>query len=217
MDLSAPAPRRKLHHRAINLEGFEREDGLFEVEAELIDTKTYAYTAAARGHLEAGTPVHHMRVRVTFDDRMKITAAEAVTLAGPWGDCPSGGDKFHRLVGLTLGPGFTAAVKERIGGAAGCTHHRELLQQVATVAFQTSFRRSLDRIERDIAAGTIKRHPRERLVNTCRAYAEGGAALAQLRSTGGSLPSPDALPNAVTNDVTNDVTNAAPGSSAGDA
>ena len=190
MDLSAPAPRRKLHNRSINLEGFEREDGLFDVEAELIDTKTYAYTSAARGHLEAGTPVHHMRVRITFDDRMKITAAEAVTLAGPWADCPSGGDKFHRLVGLTLGPGFNAAVKERIGGPAGCTHHRELLQQVATVAFQTSFRRNIAKVEKDIAAGAPKRHPRERLVNTCRAYAVGGAALNQLRAGDGSMPVP---------------------------
>jgi hypothetical protein len=33
MSLPAPAPRRHLHTRVISCEGYEREDGLFDIEA----------------------------------------------------------------------------------------------------------------------------------------------------------------------------------------
>ena len=40
MPLSAPAaPRRRLHTRRITFEGFQREDGLFDIDARLTDVK----------------------------------------------------------------------------------------------------------------------------------------------------------------------------------
>ena len=44
---------------------------------------------------------------------------------------------YRKLIGLRIGPGFTRAVKERLGGVHGCTHLVELLGPVATTAFQT--------------------------------------------------------------------------------
>src|SRR6185503_19700597 len=41
MSLSAPAPRRHLHTRSITCEGFARDDGLWDIEARIVDTKTY--------------------------------------------------------------------------------------------------------------------------------------------------------------------------------
>ena len=41
------------------------------------------------------------------------------------------------IKGLRIGRGWTRAVKERLGGTAGCTHIMELLGPMATTAFQT--------------------------------------------------------------------------------
>ena len=43
MPLSTPASRDLLHLRDIQLRGYQREDGLFDIEAHLLDTKAYAF------------------------------------------------------------------------------------------------------------------------------------------------------------------------------
>jgi hypothetical protein len=42
MPLPAPQARSHLHTRAVVFRGYHREDGLWDIEAALIDTKTYA-------------------------------------------------------------------------------------------------------------------------------------------------------------------------------
>src|SRR3970282_2145791 len=44
MPLPNPAPRRLMHTRAIECTGYERDDGLWDIEAHLTDTKTPAHT-----------------------------------------------------------------------------------------------------------------------------------------------------------------------------
>lgn len=137
MSLSPPATRRKLHHRHIAVEGFERDDGLFDIEAEIVDTKTHDIATLER-FVRTGEAMHHMRLRLTIDLDYTIHAAEAVTLAGPLSVCPGGAATFALLKGLTIKSGFMRAANERMGGVLGCTHIRELLQQMATVAFQST-------------------------------------------------------------------------------
>lgn len=43
MPLSTAAARKPLHHRAISARGYKRDDGLFEVEGHLLDTKSYSF------------------------------------------------------------------------------------------------------------------------------------------------------------------------------
>jgi hypothetical protein len=171
MSLSAPAPRRKLHNRQIVLEGFEREDGLFDVEAELIDTKPYGFEVADRW-VGVGDALHHMRARLTVDDNFVIVAAEAVTISGPFTYCTSGADTFGRLVGLQIKAGFMKSVNERIGGVEGCTHIREFIQQMATVIFQTTYPIRAKRAA-EAAGKSGEKHP-PRLLNTCHAYNSAG-------------------------------------------
>lgn len=163
MPLSDAAPRKHLHTRAIALHGYHREDGLFDIEAELTDTKTYDFNTDDRV-VNTGTPLHHMRARLTVNEDMVITHAEAVTEAGPYSICGDGANTFGRLAGLTIRPGFLRAANDRLGGTIGCTHLRELLQQMATVTFQTTYP---VRARRE-ATGPAKR---PRLLNTCHAYA----------------------------------------------
>ena len=51
--------------------------------------------------------------------------------------CPTAAPNFTRLAGLRIKPGFLREAAQRVGGTVGCTHLRELLQQMATTAFQT--------------------------------------------------------------------------------
>jgi hypothetical protein len=137
MPLPAPAPRKPIHTRKITFEGFLREDGLWDIEAELVDSKSDAIHMHERGLLPAGGAIHHMRVRVTVDDSLTIRAIATAMDAAPFGNCQKAVDPVQKLVGTTLGAGWRKAIEGAIGGVAGCTHLRELLFNVATAAFQT--------------------------------------------------------------------------------
>jgi hypothetical protein len=174
MPLSAPAPREHLHTRQIECQGFQRADGLWDIEAHMTDRKTYSFPSEERGEVTAGTPIHDMWVRVTLDDGFHIVAIEAVTDSSPYSMCPSITPNFQRLVGLRIGPGFNARVRERLGGVEGCTHLVELMGPLATTAFQTIFS-AKHRAERESgkkrepAPGQPRKRPA--LLGTCHAFA----------------------------------------------
>lgn len=165
MPLSAPAERELLHLRDITLRGYRRTDGLFDVEATLSDTKTYAFGNRDRGTIHPGEKLHGMAMRMTVNEDMVITAFEAVSDYTPYSICPAAAAHYSRLAGLRIAPGFMKQVHARVGGVEGCTHLRELIQQMATVAFQTL---APLRRKRQVEAGPRKPPA---LLNTCYAYA----------------------------------------------
>jgi hypothetical protein len=130
--------RKLLHSRQISCDGYQRDDGLWDIEAQLTDTKTYDLLHPDGSlNLKAGEPLHQMRLCVTVDATLTIVDATAHTVHGPHGECPQINDAYAALKGLTIGSGFIAAVKLRFKGAGGCTHLTELIGTVATVAYQT--------------------------------------------------------------------------------
>jgi hypothetical protein len=138
MALSRPAGRNHIHSRDIHCRGYHREDGLWDIEASLEDTKTYSFANRDRGGIMAGEPIHRMQVRLTVDDDLVVRAAEAATEAGPFGLCGAITPVFASLAGLRIGPGWRKAVLERMGDVKGCTHLTELLLgPVTTTAMQT--------------------------------------------------------------------------------
>jgi Protein of unknown function (DUF2889) len=175
MPLPTPSPRELLHLRDIALRGWQREDGLFDIEAHLQDTKSYDFENDDRGTMRAGEPLHGMWLRLTIREDMEVVACEASSDHTPYAICPSAAPNFARLAGLTIGPGFNRAVAERVGGIHGCTHLREVLGQMATVAYQTLYpiRAAKERAEaaRREAAGEPAPRRRPDLVGTCIAYA----------------------------------------------
>jgi len=133
----AAVPRRPLHQRRIDLQGFVREDGLFEIEAALLDTKAVDY-AILSGLRRAGEPVHRMRIRLVFDRRFQVHGLQALTEASPYpGACEQIAPDYSALAGCNLFDGFRRAVTERFGGIQGCAHLTELLFALPTVALQT--------------------------------------------------------------------------------
>jgi hypothetical protein len=137
MPLSQPVAREHIHTREISCRGFRREDGLWDIEGRMVDTKTYAFESRSRGTVEPGDPVHDMWLRLTIDDELEIRAVEAVTDKHPFPGCPGITPDYGRMVGTRIRSGWTRQVRERLGKAQGCTHLTRLLEELAVVAAQT--------------------------------------------------------------------------------
>ncbi|NLY27947.1 MAG: DUF2889 domain-containing protein [Alcaligenaceae bacterium] len=156
-----PSPdidREPLHTRSIRVNSFQRADGQWDIEAELIDTKAYDFPRRDESTHHAGRPVHHMHLRVTIDDTFTITAAVAAYDAAPYdGDCSCITPAYEQLVGMNLLRNFRQAVKDRFLRTKGCTHLTELSYVLPTVAVQTMANRR--RKERDISASQPGKRP----------------------------------------------------------
>jgi hypothetical protein len=147
MPLPEPSARTHLHTRSVVYRGFHREDGLWDIEAEMSDVKTYDVERSGRDAHFAGTPIHNMLIRATVDDRMEIREITTAMDHAPFGECQQGNDPMQQMVGVVMGPGWRQAIEKALGGIRGCTHLRELLFNMATAAYQTipSYRHRLRR------------------------------------------------------------------------
>ena len=171
--LSPAVPREAVHKRQINCNGFVRADGLYDIEAELTDHKTYDFPSDFRGTVTPDLAVHHMVLRITIDRDRVIQHAEAITITGPYAICPTANVVFDNLVGLQIGPGWRRKVQAAIGGRYGCTHITELLGPVATIAYQTLYG---EEARQKRQSGTLsdqdKQASRSQLANSCVGYAD---------------------------------------------
>jgi hypothetical protein len=137
MPLSEPAEREPSHVRRIECRGYRRRDGLWDLEAHLVDTKPVDTEHAWGGRLPAGEPVHDMWVRLTIDDTMMVHDVEAAVDRSPYPPCPHAAPTLTAIKGHRIAPGWSMLVKRLLGGAVSCTHLMELLLPLATVAYQT--------------------------------------------------------------------------------
>lgn len=168
MPLTPPQPRTPYHHRRIDCRGFRREDGLWDIEGHLVDTKDYDFDNLYRGEIKAGDPLHEMWIRLTIDEDFLIRDVEVVTDAGPFVTCADITGAFAALKGLRIGGGFGRHVREMFGGKKGCTHLVDLLGPMATTAYQ-----SLYPIRERRAAESATRE-RPKVIDTCHALAADG-------------------------------------------
>ena len=135
--LDPTVPREPLHRRSIEIQGYKREEGLYDVEGHLVDTKPYDFKLAA-GIRPAGEPVHGMWLRITVDKQLTIVDAAASMDAMPYvGDCNKIEPAYRKLIGLAIRPGYQHRLKELLGGVRGCTHITEMAGMLATAAFQS--------------------------------------------------------------------------------
>ena len=125
------------HTRTVVSKGYEREDGLWDLELTLTDAKTREVPMATR-MLAPNEPIHDLTLRVTVDTKLNIIDASASSDAVPYpGMCDTITPAYKSLIGLNLFSGFKSAVKARLSGTAGCTHLTELCHFLPTAAIQT--------------------------------------------------------------------------------
>jgi len=175
MPLSPPHSRSPVTTRSISCEGFRRDDGLWEVEARLADTRSYEAPTPFRETVPAGEPFHEMWLRLAFDDNREIREIEVAIDSHPFPECPSVQPNFRRLVGLRMGAGFGREVLARVGGEEGCTHVLTLITNLAAVAVQTlgSQIRWNDRASAERVYG-LDKDGRPPVVGACRGYGRSG-------------------------------------------
>lgn len=163
-------PRRHLHTRSIELQGFIRDDGIYELEARLIDRKAYDSHRFPDSTLPEGEPLHDMLVRMSFDEELLIHDFSATMAATPYDGCREAEPNFGVLAGLRIQPGFLREANRRVGGIKGCTHIRELLQQLATTAYQTVVG---VRLQKQAELGE-RPNEKPKLLDTCAGYRADG-------------------------------------------
>lgn len=164
MSLSKPVRRKHAHRRTIICNGYEREDGLWDIEAQMTDVKAESVDNPERGgYVAAGEAFHDMKLRFTLDKTFLIHQVEAVIDESPFLMCPGAVHVFKRLEGTRIGPGWQRKAKELVGGAQGCTHLHELLPVLATTSIQSLWP-SMDEDVMDAGAKVM--------LNTCRTWAQ---------------------------------------------
>jgi len=165
------SPRKHVHTRAIDYRGYEREDGLWDIEAHMTDTKTYEFSNKWRGTVPVGEPMHEMLLRVTIDDSFVIQDIFAATEHSPFQMCHAITPNYKKLIGIKMGPGWRKAIRMKVGGTEGCTHLTELLFPMATVAMQTIWP---IRSKRKQESDTEEKQPQGKrpvVLDTCHAWA----------------------------------------------
>jgi len=137
LPLPPPAPRTPQHTRTVTYRGYQRDDGLWDIEGELRDTKAQVFVIPGDGVWQPGEPIHGMAIRVTIDATLTIRDIAVCMDDVPHAECPQAQAPMHRMIGSTMGPGWRRAIETHLGGIQGCAHLRELLFNLATAAYQT--------------------------------------------------------------------------------
>jgi len=168
--------RKLLHTRNIVCKGYERDDGLWDIEGSITDTKTSDLPDDdGKVWLPAGKPLHLMTLTLTVDASLTIVAAQAATHYAPNAECPAIASAYGALVGMRIGPGFIGAVKRRLKGQLGCTHLTELIGPIATTAFQTLWKLlERQRKDKETQAAAAGQPVRPLLLDSCYALRSGG-------------------------------------------
>ena len=137
MPWSPAVKRREVHQRVIDMRAFARDDGLYDVEAHLVDRKPFAFRRILRSEpIPAGEPLHDLRVRLTLDAQYVVQSIEASSDVTPYGLCKEAESTLTVLVGERIASGWSSKVKGALRGAASCTHLMEMLITMATPALQ---------------------------------------------------------------------------------
>jgi len=180
--LPFPVARQHLHSRRINLAGYYRDDGLWDIEAHIVDSKTYSYQNRLRGTVAAGQPVHDMSLRLTLDRHLVIRDVAVGMDAQPYATCSEVLPNFRRLIGLQIGKGWSRKVRAAVGGVEGCTHIMELLHPIATVTFQTMASDYAQQLMGDVAPASGEAPEQQAdsipfMLDGCYSWARSGAVV----------------------------------------
>lgn len=159
--------REEMHYRRIDMRGYRRSDGLYEVEGRVTDRKPHDFTSPnGFKRVPAGQLIHDMGVRLVFDEQMMVQAVHAFTesalrqlLRSP--RHPANPGRHAHGLGLERGS------PQRLSGAASCSHLKEILVPMATVAYQTLTLLRASRLDILNAEGVPVK------IDSCYAYAGG--------------------------------------------
>jgi hypothetical protein len=119
------------------MKAFARADGLFDVEAHLVDRRPFPFARVQDPvPIPAGSPLHDLWIRLTIDCDFAIREVEVASDITPFSLCKEAEATLGVLVGERIAAGWTMRVKALLRGKASCTHLAEMLIPLATTALQ---------------------------------------------------------------------------------
>src|SRR3546814_9591585 len=119
MPLSPPVERTCLHNRTYDFQGYQRADGLCDIEGRIVDTKAYPFANQDRGEIPPGEALHDMSLRLTIDEDFKVHDIEAVTDYSLFTLCPAVTPNFKRMIGAEFKAGWRQQVRREVGDWKG--------------------------------------------------------------------------------------------------
>ena len=179
MPLTEALTRQKIHHRKIDSQGYLREDGLWDIETRLIDSKDEATKGLERGEIKAGEPIHDISLRITIDSELLIKDIEASTDFAPMNACSEPNPWYKKLIGEKIESGWGAKVKSIFVGVKGCTHINDMLTIAATTAFQTVYPWFMQQAVNQHGVEKAFRHVAEVMLNNCHGFSQQGEMISQ--------------------------------------
>lgn len=185
--LSTPgSPRRNTHTRTIQLEAYERDDGLLDLEALLEDSKPGHFTTMTRD-FPCGVPIHLIAIRLTVNKAMDILAAEAQMHRTPLPQtCPGAEINIERLIGANLLKGFRKEVAARIPPSDRCSHVSELAALMPTLAIQAMMK---EQAAKELSGPPSPVRPLK--IGGCHAWREDGPVVMKYYPQWHVAPQPD--------------------------
>jgi Protein of unknown function (DUF2889) len=169
--LSPLPPGTPHHRRTVVVEVADAAEGLIEVAGRLRDERPWATEP-----LDLPV-VHDLGLTVTVSLADFVVRSVRVDFdTYPHAECVDIAEAHQALVGVTLGRGWNAAVRERLGGPAGCTHLRELARSMAPTLLQAAFSTRLRQGGRDDPEYREARAMLPLIADTCHVWAVGGVA-----------------------------------------
>jgi len=162
----------RIHNRNLDISTYATGGDAIIVEGTLLDNR-FQDTYLPGGNVRPAGPVHHLIIRMLvrgpglviedIDVEMPIVPrAEA---------CRETLDSLEPLKGMPISSGFTARVKELVGGPKGCAHLTALLLAMAPAAVQGAWaavaRQSVD-------SARLSERALDFVVDTCRVWRSDG-------------------------------------------
>ena len=140
MPLPESHDREELHTRQILMRSYRRRDGLYEIEARVLDTKAQPFSPPLiESPIPPGTYIHDLSIRLVIDEWLVIHDAIASSDSTPFPVCKEAPPTLAVLKGEKIGGGWNKLIRDKFKGAKGCTHLMEMLSPMATTAMQTLY------------------------------------------------------------------------------
>ena len=126
----------KLHTRSITIDTFATDRDEVLVEGRLTDTR-YIRTHIISGEVREPGTVHDIVVRLWIGRfPPTILKVECDMCKTPLPECHRAAEACARLVDLSIVPGFSNEVRERLGSVDGCTHTMALVLAMGSATMQ---------------------------------------------------------------------------------